>query len=432
MSSNSSTVKPRLRFVGRKSAKAHDSTPVTDVIKNTNDILVTKNDSKKNQRPTRFVSQIPSDILNDDELNAAISILPSNYNFEIHKCVWHIRKQNAKQVALQMPEGLLIYAPIIADILEQFCNVQSIIMGDVTYGACCIDDFTARALGCDFLIHYAHSCLVPVDVTGIKVLYVFVTIDIDVDHFLGTITHHFPAGSRISMVSTIQFNPTLHLVQKQLANYGITVLAPQLMPLSKGEVLGCTSARLKKHDNPEQDDSWDAIVYLGDGRFHLESAMIHNPEIPAYKYDPYSRKFTIEEYDFKELDEIRREAVDQARGGKKVGLILGSLGRQGNPVTLNMLYQKLRESNKEVFTVVLSEIFPGKLALFQDVDFWVQVACPRLSIDWGYAFPKPLLTPYEAMVALEQDQDWKKLGYYPMDYYGKEGYGRGKIPSRNI
>ena len=32
-------------------------------------------------------------------------------------------------------------------------------MGDVTYGACCIDDFTARALGCDLMIHYGHSCL---------------------------------------------------------------------------------------------------------------------------------------------------------------------------------------------------------------------------------------------------------------------------------
>lgn len=32
-------------------------------------------------------------------------------------------------------------------------------MGDVTYGACCVDDFTARALGVDFLVHYGHSCL---------------------------------------------------------------------------------------------------------------------------------------------------------------------------------------------------------------------------------------------------------------------------------
>ena len=33
------------------------------------------------------------------------------------------------------------------------------INGDVTYGACCVDDFTARALGCDLMVHYGHSCL---------------------------------------------------------------------------------------------------------------------------------------------------------------------------------------------------------------------------------------------------------------------------------
>lgn len=32
-------------------------------------------------------------------------------------------------------------------------------MGDVTYGACCVDDWSARALGCDFMVHYGHSCL---------------------------------------------------------------------------------------------------------------------------------------------------------------------------------------------------------------------------------------------------------------------------------
>lgn len=37
------------------------------------------------------------------------------------------------------------------------------VMGDVTYGACCVDDFTARALGADFLVHYGHSCLGTAD-----------------------------------------------------------------------------------------------------------------------------------------------------------------------------------------------------------------------------------------------------------------------------
>jgi 2-(3-amino-3-carboxypropyl)histidine synthase len=63
--------------------------------------------------------QVPSDILNNEQLNAAIAILPANYNFEIHKTVWRIRNVGAKRVALQFPEGLLMYACIIADILER-------------------------------------------------------------------------------------------------------------------------------------------------------------------------------------------------------------------------------------------------------------------------------------------------------------------------
>ena len=48
----------------------------------------------------------------------------------------------------------------------RFAEVETVIMGDVTYGACCVDDFTARALGCDFMIHYGHSCLSKLSVTA--------------------------------------------------------------------------------------------------------------------------------------------------------------------------------------------------------------------------------------------------------------------------
>ena len=53
-----------------------------------------------------------------------------------------------------------MFACIITDILEKYTkDCEFIILGDVTYGACCVDDYTARALGCDLLVHYAHSCL---------------------------------------------------------------------------------------------------------------------------------------------------------------------------------------------------------------------------------------------------------------------------------
>lgn len=88
-----------------------------------------------------------------------------------------------------------MYACVISDILEQFTGCQTVILGDVTYGACCIDDLTAKALGCDLLVHYGHSCLVPIAVTAVKVLYVFVEISIDTAHLADCIRQTFPRVS---------------------------------------------------------------------------------------------------------------------------------------------------------------------------------------------------------------------------------------------
>ncbi len=67
--------------------------------------------------------QIPAEILNDALLNAAIQELPQNYSFEIHKTIHHIRKNESKMVALQMPEGLQMFACTISDIIEQYVNL---------------------------------------------------------------------------------------------------------------------------------------------------------------------------------------------------------------------------------------------------------------------------------------------------------------------
>ena len=79
--------------------------------------------------------------------------------------------------------------------------------------------------------------------------------------------------------------------------------------------------------------------------------------------------------------------------------------------------------------ILLSELSPAKLALFSPeiISTFVQTSCPRLSIDWGYAFSRPLLSPYEASVALGRIRGWggldlegkaeKGAGDYPMDFY---------------
>lgn len=66
--------------------------------------------------------------------------------------------------------------------------------------------------------------------------------------------------------------------------------------------------------------------------------MISNPDLPAYKYDPYSKKLTREYYDHPKMLEMRKASVDKASQAKKVGIILGTLGRQGSRSVLNVVY----------------------------------------------------------------------------------------------
>eukprot|EP00793_Prasinoderma_coloniale_P000073 PRCOL_00005581-RA len=342
----------------------------------------------------RFVrQQVPSEILEDKALNAAASVLPSNYSFEIHKTVWRVRQAGARRVALQFPEGLLLYACTIADILQAFAGAERVfVLGDVAYGACCVDDFTAAALGADLLVHYGHSCLVPVDVTGVPCMYVFVDIQFDVSHLVEAARTNFEPDARLVLAGTVQFASMMQKARDALAPTMPNLRVPQCKPLSPGEVLGCTAPVV---------DAADAILFVADGRFHLEAIMIANPDIPAYRYDPYGKTLTRERYDHVGMRAARRAAVETAMHASRFGVVLGTLGRQGSPATLQHVEAQLRRNGREYTVVLMSEIHAHRLLAMSDVQAWVQIACPRLSIDWGEGFEgTPLLTPYELGVAM--------------------------------
>lgn len=423
--------------------------------------------------PKRFVkSQIPDSILNDPDLNAAIALLPPNYNFEIHKCVWRVRSTAASRVALQLPEGLLMYSLALSDIISTFGGTSHcFVLGDVTYGACCVDDLAASALGADLLIHYGHSCLVPVNVTAVPCLYVFVDISIDVDRLIRTIDLNLLRSSNVVLAGTIQFASAIRSAKPELERRGFTVLIPQSKPLSAGEVLGCTAPKISSSSFPKfknggtetENEAETVLVFVADGRFHLEAMMIANPGIKTFRYDPYLGKLFLEEYDQRGMRESRKDAILRTKEVKNWGIILGTLGRQGNPRILERLEGKMREKGFSYTVVLMSEISPARIGLFEDsVEAWIQIACPRLSIDWGDAFRKPLLTSFEAEIALGYIPGWwekkdseccdrkcsscgcgngmseseRSGGEYPMDYYAQDGgewnSSHVKKPSRPV
>lgn len=82
--------------------------------------------------------------------------------------------------------------------------------------------------------------------------------------------------------------------------------------------------------------------------------------------------------------------------------------------------------------MMASEINTELLSLV-DVDFYVQIACPRLSIDWSYGTPKPLLTPYELFALIDK---FDLVKSYSMDFYSLNGgewsnlYGKAPVKGK--
>eukprot|EP00835_Amoeboradix_gromovi_P005215 NODE_470_length_8086_cov_0.567422.p3 type:complete len:373 gc:universal NODE_470_length_8086_cov_0.567422:5671-4553(-) len=351
--------------------------------------------------------------LNFDKLQSALLALPQHYNFELLKTISHVSKNKFNRVVLQFPEGLLIYAQTICQIIEDFTKAECCVLGDVTYGACCIEDVKAKEIGADLLIHYGHSCLVPIQDTVCKVLYVFVTINIDSDHLVSSILANFNNDKQYALMGTVQFLTAVHAAHTKLSEAGYDVILPQSRPLSKGEVLGCTSPRL---DNC-------TVIFISDGRFHLESVMIQNPLLTFYRYDPFTLLITHEVYEMEKMKKMREFAMIKASKAKKWGIIQGTLGRQGNPHVVDELRRKCLEKGISTQLFLMSEINLNEL-LKCEIDAFVQISCPRLSIDWAHESVIPLLNTYEAYMVLGNTF---KINEYPMDFYSHASEGPWSI-----
>lgn len=151
-------------------------------------------------------------------------------------------------------------------------------------------------------------------------------INIDVEHLVESIVYNFKeCKGQLYLLGTIQFNKALFVIKAMLEKrpelQGGKIQVPQTKPRSGGEVLGCTSPIIGTPEEP------GTVVFISDGRFHIESAMIKNPHLTFYQYNPYSKKLTEEVYEHQAMHEIRFGEIERARKAEKFGVVFGTLGR---------------------------------------------------------------------------------------------------------
>ncbi len=78
------------------------------------------------------------------------------YELEIDKIIGNIKRQRARKILLQFPEGMKPYSDVIADEIESRAGCECFIWLGDCFGACDVP-LEVSDLGVDLIVQFGHS-----------------------------------------------------------------------------------------------------------------------------------------------------------------------------------------------------------------------------------------------------------------------------------
>ncbi|MGM5482047.1 MAG: diphthamide synthesis protein [Nanobdellota archaeon] len=185
---------------------------------------------------------------------------------------------------------------------------------------------------------------------------------------------------RLAVFTTVQYIDNLKEIKEYLESKDKTVILPDMNATYNGQILGCSIKKL---------EGIDGMLYIGDGEFHPIALALEN-DIPTYKYNPFSKSFTIiKESDIKKIRNIQKAGLAKFYHSKKIGILVSLKPGQFNISIKNKLSKKY--PNKKFFTLVFGTLDPRILESFTFIECFVNTACPRISYDDYENFDKKIV-----------------------------------------
>lgn len=323
------------------------------------------------------------------------------FEFEEKKLKKEIAKRKAKRVLLQLPEGLKIYGPYLANIVKE-AGALAVISADPCYGACDLAIHEAENLDADLVVHFGHSEMKKQQDESI-VVYVDAKAKIDVRSALKKAFPHIKNWERIGLVTSIQHIHMLDEARKELIKIGKTVVIGDSGQLKyAGQVTGCNYSNAQSISKEVE-----AFLVISGGKFHALGVALAMSK-PTIAIDPYENQAYSVDEEAEKILKQRWACIEEAKKVEEFGVILGLKTGQRRIAEALEIQDKLEKNGKKSVLLALREITPEALMQFPTLNAYVNTACPRLSLDDAQRFRKPILSIREALV-LVGEMSWEEL-----------------------
>ncbi len=302
------------------------------------------------------------------------------------------------KILLQTPEGIQPQILAIVKAIEDHAQKPIIVYvtGDACYGACDLAVNQADQLQVELIIHIGHTSFnVP---SKIPVIYYPIDFPLNytvLEHAMAELPEHKIYG----LATTAQYLQELPTVQKILKQKGLSsVIGRGSARVAQGQILGCDYSSCTSIQHQV-----DAFLYIGNGVFHPLGIMFSTGRV-AYGYDPRGNNIEVLTDYYERFRRKRIANIVSARNARTFGLILSLKPGQIAVNLAEALMTQLQNIGKRAVILVFNEIRSDRLLNMPEIDAFIDLACPRIALDDEEQYERPILTPDELAIALEQKE----------------------------
>ena len=318
-----------------------------------------------------------------------------------------IKERKAVSVALNAPDGLLPKVQETAlKIMKRF-GIPAYVLADTTWGSCDLNSNGAKVLAADVLFNIGHT--ISLDTIEKNVVMIDAFDDISFEKIAEKCVNILK-GKTISLITDSQHLHQIEPVKKLLETGGIKVkIGKGKGQLNDGQVFGC-----EFYPASETKETVDANVFLGQSNFHAAGIALSTNK-PTYVLDPYFNEIREVTEFANKLQRKATLAIYKAAEAKTFGIIVGLKEGQLSKLTALKFKRELEKEGKEVQLFALTNITNERLQNIKGIDAFIQVACPRISID--NHFDKPLLSTPQATALLKILRNESIDGYLQIPHW---------------
>ncbi|TWW71389.1 2-(3-amino-3-carboxypropyl)histidine synthase subunit 2 [Takifugu flavidus] len=347
--------------------------------------------------------------------------------YQIQETCEFVNKRQFGKVALQFPDELLGDSVAVAQQIEENTNAKTYILGDTSYGSCCVDEVAAEHVGAECIVHYGSACLSPSK--RLPLMYIFERRPVDVEKCASAFRELYPdTQSHIILLYHVNY---VHAI-----NELGTLLLPEYPNLVISELVAeaeqcCTHNWIKIHPEniclPEQDTNQllcqfgrrfflknglsitdYSMFYVGEEGATLRNFMMAWNHCSFTSFNPKTMKGRTESVNINRALMKRYYAIERAKDARVVGILVGTLGVADYLSIIQQLKETLRRAGKKSYMFAMGKLNVPKLANFLEIDIYVLIACPENSLLDTSEFYKPVVTPFEMDVACNKTREWSE------------------------